>query len=180
MSLQETICPTRERLSKGDRIEAPEFTQTTKREAYRAQHKFEEWFHDGKINGGCLQAGMRLIRHIEGSLGHDVRLTIMDGLGVDSDPHGFRQPPTTHHAQKLADARKYMLQHNTKTAWATWQALTDMAEGKATPEAIGFRFGESNAPQARAVGRRIVAGALEALSVHWGFSQAFHQHPPSR
>jgi hypothetical protein len=181
MSLSETISPTQERFHKGDRIEAPEYSQSVKRPAFRVLHKFEELYEAGKINKGCKEAGMKLLRHHQGMLGHDVRLSVLDGIGGDSDPHGHLQPASIHHGQKLAEARAHVLSRNTKTAYATWLALMRMVEGTGTLEEVGRNWGHKNAPQARAVGLTIIAQTLEELAVLWGFSQAYHaKNPPSR
>ncbi len=177
----EHIAPTIERMRKGDRFERPEFSPTVKRPAYRAIHKLEELYHDGKINKGCWEAGAKLMRHNQGLHGHDVRLSVMDGIGGDTDPHGLRQPATIHHGQKVAEARKHILSRNTKTAFATWQALLGIIEETKTLEQVGEMWGHKNASQARAAGLTVISLALEDLAVLWGFSQSYHdRQPPSR
>jgi hypothetical protein len=179
--IQEAISPTRERLLKGDRIEAPEYSPTVDRRAYRALHKIEELFRDGKINEGCRDAGMKLMRHNQGLHGHDIRLTVYDSVGGDSDPHGLRQPGPIYHGQKVAEAREHILSRNTKTAYATWMALLGLVEETKTLEDIGAMWGHKNAAQARAAGLTVISFALEDISVLWGFSQSYHsRQPPQR
>lgn len=170
MSLSETLSPTPERLRKGDRIDAPEYTQAVKRPAYRKLHKFEELHQAGRINDGCFTAGNKLITHYYGAQGCDVRLEDWStGLGNVGDARAA-------HAADLAAARRYI---NNKVSWG---ALMAVVEESKTLEDIGRDvFQCKQRGQAFIAGLAILSMALEDLAVLWGFSQSYHdRNPPSR
>lgn len=169
MSLQETICPTRERLSKNDKILPPEFSQTVKRPAFRKLHKFEELHEAGRINEGCFVAGNKLVTHFYGAQGCDVRLENWS-TGAGDPGHAVAA-----HNADLAEARK-TINHP-----PTWTALMAMVEESNTLEEIGRDWlGCKQRGQAYIAGLALVSMGLERLAVLWGFSQSYHARPPSR
>lgn len=183
MSLQESIAPTKERFNKGDHIEAPEYSPTKRRLAHRADHKFEYLFKAGRINEGCMQAGMKLVRHYEGSMGSDIRITAHDWLRVDCDNDQEDDGLTSRarHAKKLAQAETYMLSRPVCTSKRMWFGLMDLVKETRSLEDIGQEWmGCKSRSQAYIAGLALISMALEELSMKWGFSQAYHQHPPSR
>jgi hypothetical protein len=180
MSLSETISPTQERFHKGDRIEAPEYSQSVKRPAFRVLHPFEKLFRDGKINEGCLAAGMKLVRHLQGMHGADVRISEMDG-GYSGGGDDFEYP-SIRHGSRVTEARAWIIERNTYTGQRRWQGLLGVAEQMRTLEEVGREFRKYTCRKmAAAAGLEVVSQAMEDLAVLWGFSQAYHaKNPPSR
>lgn len=166
----EYIAPTIERMRKGDRIEVPVFDQTSRRAYHRSIHKFEDLYQNGKINEGCYQAGNKLMRHYYGALG----INVSTGEGASGED--CMEYPQSYHAQVLAKARDHVRNHN------RWSALLAMVEETRTLPEIGSDWlGGKDKARTYIAGLALVSMALEDLSVHWGFSQSYHdRNPPSR
>lgn len=175
--MQEALSPTRERFAKGDSFEAPEYTQTTKRDAFRFNHPFETMFKRGQIDHPCKEAGMRLVHHHQGMLGGDVRVTGEPFIPRDGEAHRD-EFPSLRHGEQVRRARACILSKNTKSCYAVWQVLVGLVEETCKLEDIGRQWGHDNAVQARAAGLTVVQSALEELAVLWGLSQ--HARPPNR
>jgi hypothetical protein len=179
MSLTETLSPTPERLRKGDHIEAPEYSPTTRREAYRAKHTFEALYDKGRINEGCKEAGMKLVRHHEGQFGADVRVSESDWRGDRSNDDHYEHA-SIRHGGYVAEARNHLIRR--ANGKRMWDGLLGVAAGSKNLDDIGTDWlGCKNRGQAYIAGLALISQALEELSVLWGFSQAYHHsNPPSR
>lgn len=166
----ETISPTRERLNKGDRIEPPCHDQRQKRAYHRSIHPFEDLYAKGRINEGCRRAGEKLVQTYYGALGINVSSGDGDHMGESLEY------ARSYHAQKLAEAEKYV-KHPVR-----WKGLLSVAAEEQDLQAVGRGWmGVADKARAYIAGLALVRMGLEDLSVLWGFSDAFHKHrPPSR
>lgn len=162
---QEALAPTPERLRRSH-WDTPEVDSKTNRRAYKARDVFMELLRNGKIDGAQFQAIERFRRHLEGSEGHDVRVT--DYLG---EPCDYRQPARTMHAIHIADARKELEP-------LEFMALERLCRESSTLVQVGFGLsGIANPDRARKVAVEAVQKALLKLSYFWGFKR---QEPPIR
>lgn len=157
--MSDTLGPTPEQLRKGT-YEPPSKDRDTNRVSYRKVGMFEQLHNRGELEYCHVRAAERLIQHVEGSLGHDVRILDPWEASGGGKADEF---PRTRHANELADAINQLLPRE-------WSALKNIIHGIKTIEQIGRETTGGTYRQInRAHGLRIVTSGLERLAYHWDF-----------
>lgn len=157
--MSDTIGPTPEQLAKGI-YEPPAQDRAVNRPAFRRVSAFETLHNRGEIEYCHLRAAERLVQHVEGSMGYDVR--ILDPWETSGSGRAD-EFPRTRHAKELDAAIAQLLPRE-------WSALRSIIHGVKTIEQIGRETtGARRREICRAHGVRIITGGLERLAYHWEF-----------
>jgi hypothetical protein len=152
--------PTPQRLSKGDAFDKPAKDQKTDRPAYRALSAVAVLLQRKEIEPEHYQAAEKFQKHMQGSLGFDVRTSL--DKSADEEPLEF---PRTYHAQMIAKARMELTPRE-------FEIVERLCRDEATPVTIGFGLsGYVTRQQATSYGVAAINAALDRLAYFYGFKR---------
>lgn len=158
------LSPTPERLRKGDQFQPPAKDQKTDRVAWSALSKIGRLLKDGEIEPEHYQAAEKFRKHLEGSLGIDVRVS---SERSSEEPLEF---PRSYHAQMLAKVKAHLLPEE-------FMVVERIVSDDATPVTIGFGLsGYTLHKMQRPYGLCAIRFSLNRLAYFYGFKR---QEPPS-
>ena len=159
--MTDAIGPTQERLRQSDHWDTPEVDAKTNRKAHRTIDDVTRAWRAGKLEFPHFQAWEHFVRHYEGSLRHDVRVTDTTSAGTETSD---RMPPWQYHGMKLSQAREDLIPRQ-------YQTLELLSIGW-TFKQVGFQFSAYRSrQQAEAYALGIIEDALERLALLWGLKQ---------
>lgn len=164
----ELLEPTQERLRKPEAFDTPQIDKNTNRRLYRKLDTFQSLLRDGKIRIEHNSAGQRYLTHYQGRQRLDVRTTSY--FTISNASLELVAPPWQYHGESLAFARQNLLDDEAR-------ALDAIADFETNPLArdinilheIGSWGGYRSRNSSTAWALRLVYGALERLSLLWGF-----------
>jgi hypothetical protein len=158
--MPEGLGPTRERLAKGDAFDKPAKDQKTDRVAYRALSAVAVLLQRGEIEPEHYEAAQKFQKHLQGSLGFDVR-TSLDKSGNEEALEFSR----SYHAQIIAKTRKELTPRE-------YQIVELLCLEEAAPVTIGLGLsGYVTRQQATSYGIAAINSALDRLAYFYGFKR---------
>lgn len=169
--MYEEIQPTQERLlKKGETFDTPLVDKNTNRRLYRRLDTFQTLLRDGKIKVPHNDAGQKYIQHFQGRQRCDVRVT--NYFTLSNAQLDLIAPPWQYHGEQLAEARKNLLLDEARAMDFIADFETNPACHVDSPFAvIGSWGGYKSRNSSTAWALRLLIGALERLSILWGFQR---------
>jgi len=155
------IGPTPERFRKSEYWDTPEVDSKTNRKAHRTLDDVTRAWRAGKIEFAHFQAWESFVRHYEGALRHDVRVSDTTGNGGDNLD---RMPPWQWHGIKISQARDDLVPRQ-------FQVMELLVLGW-TFKQVGFQLSAyKSRQQAEAYALGVIEDALERLALLWGLKR---------
>lgn len=151
--------PTPERLSK-NRFDQPETDNKRNQRAYISRDQVWELFRVGDIEQKQYEACRKLERHMQGLLGHDVRVSDFGGDRIDEEA----MPQFQLHGIALSKARDILTQKE-------YYSLELLILHDLAPSHIGFRISDyKSREQSKPYALAVLQSALDRLIKLWGLA----------
>lgn len=151
--------PTQERLSK-NRFDQPETDAKRNQRAYISRDQVWEMFRVGDVSQPQYEACRKLERHLQGLLGHDVRVSDFGGDRVDEEA----MPQFQLHGLVIAKCRDILTQKE-------FLSLELLILHDLSPSHIGFRISKyKSREQSKPYALAILQSGLDRLTKHWGLT----------